>query len=59
MKIKTVFVLFIISCFVFSVSAQRVYEMSEFGIKPDSKKNVSGLMEKALKKIRSDVKNGE
>ena len=42
-----------------SLYAQKVYDMSDFGLKPDSKKNASPYVQKALKKIKKECANGE
>jgi hypothetical protein len=39
--------------------AQHVYDMARFGIQPGKKSNMSTRMEKALAKIRKEVKEGE
>lgn len=43
------------------VSAQetRVYEMSVFGLKPNTNKNASPILQKALQKIKADYKEGD
>ena len=57
-KISLLLQLFV--CFVAgNLSAQRVYNMSDFGLKPDSKKNASPYVQKALKKIKKECANGE
>lgn len=48
--------------FVFSISAaygQKVYHISSFGMKPNSSKNASPIVQKALKKISAECKQGE
>lgn len=42
-----------------SAYAQKVYEIASFGLKPDSKKNASPVLQKALEKIKSENKGGE
>ena len=42
-----------------SLYAQKVYNLSDFGLKPDSKKNASPYVQKALKKIKKECTNGE
>lgn len=42
-----------------NLSAQRVYNMSDFGLKPNSNKNASPYVQKALKKIKKECANGE
>ena len=39
--------------------AQHVYDMARFGIQPGKKSNMSARMEKALAKIKNEVKDGE
>ena len=47
-------------CFVAgNLSAQRVYNMSDFGLKPNSNKNASPYVQKALNKIKKECANGE
>ena len=47
-------------CFVAgNLSAQRVYSMSDFGLKPNSNKNASPYVQKALNKIKKECANGE
>lgn len=42
-----------------SIYAQKVYDISSFGLKPDSKKNASPVLHKVLAKIKSECKEGE
>lgn len=42
-----------------SLSAQRIFEMERYGVQPDSKKDMSAKFQKALQKIRKEVKPGE
>lgn len=43
-----------------NVAAQeRTYDITKFGLKPDSKKNASPVIVKALAKIKSECKDGE
>ena len=42
-----------------NLSAQRVYNMSDFGLKPNSNKNASPYVQKALNKIKKECANGE
>lgn len=39
--------------------AQRVYDVSTFGLKPDSHKNASPVLQEVLSKIKSECKDGE
>ena len=41
------------------MNAQRVYDASDFGIKPGSSKNASPLVGKMLSKIKAETKDGE
>ena len=40
-------------------AAERVYDISQFGLKANSKKNASPVMQKALAKIKSEYKDGD
>lgn len=40
-------------------AAERVYELSQFGLKANSKKNASPVVQKALAKIKSEYKEGD
>ena len=42
-----------------TVSAQKVYEISAFGLKANSSKNASPVLQKALAKIKAEYKEGE
>ena len=42
-----------------NVYAQKVYDISQFGLKPNSGKNASPILQKALSKIKSETPNGE
>ena len=42
-----------------NLSAQKVYEMSAFGLKANSSKNASPVLQKALAKIKAEYKEGE
>ena len=42
-----------------SLYAQKVYDVSTFGLKPDSHKNASPILQKALSKIKAEWKEGE
>ena len=42
-----------------SLSAQKVYEISAFGLKANSSKNASPVLQKALAKIKAEYKEGE
>lgn len=42
-----------------TLSAQKVYEISAFGLKANSSKNVSPVLQKALAKIKAEYKEGE
>ena len=47
----------VISCT--TLSAQKVYEISAFGLKANSSKNASPVLQKALAKIKAEYKEGE
>lgn len=53
MKLKCL-ALFAVFCL--PLCAQHVYDMARFGIQPGKKSNMSTRMEKALAKIRKEVK---
>ena len=38
---------------------QKVYDISTFGLKPDTHKNASPVLQKALSKIKAECKDGE
>lgn len=42
-----------------TLSAQKVYEISAFGLKANSSKNASPVLQKALAKIKAEFKEGE
>lgn len=42
-----------------TLSAQKVYEISAFGLKANSSKNASPVLQKALTKIKAEYKEGE
>lgn len=42
-----------------TLSAQKVYEISAFGLKANSSKNASPVLQKALAKIKAEYKKGE
>lgn len=42
-----------------TLSAQKVYEISAFGLKANSSKNASRVLQKALAKIKAEYKEGE
>lgn len=42
-----------------ALSAQKVYEISAFGLKANSSKNASPVLQKALAKIKAEYKEGE
>ena len=42
-----------------TLSAQKVYEISAFGLKANSSKNASPVLQKALAKIKAEYKEGE
>lgn len=42
-----------------TLSAQKVYEISAFGLKANSNKNASPVLQKALAKIKAEYKEGE
>lgn len=48
-------------CLTLQVSSQdiKVYEASKYGLLPDSKKNASPLVEKMLRKIKAECKEGD
>lgn len=57
---KLLFVLslsLVLSCT--TLSAQKVYEISAFGLKANSSKNASPVLQKALAKIKAEYKEGE
>lgn len=45
--------------FATSVYAQKTYDISQFGLKPNSSKNASPILQKALSKIKAENPNGE
>lgn len=47
----------VLSCI--TLSAQKVYEISAFGLKANSSKNASPVLQKALAKIKAEYKEGE
>lgn len=47
----------VLSCTI--LSAQKVYEISAFGLKANSSKNASPVLQKALAKIKAEYKEGE
>ena len=58
MKLLSVFSLsLVLSCT--TLSAQKVYEISAFGLKANSSKNASPVLQKALAKIKAEYKEGE
>ncbi|HAY24585.1 right-handed parallel beta-helix repeat-containing protein [Phocaeicola vulgatus] len=60
MKMKLLSVLslsLVLSCT--TLSAQKVYEISAFGLKANSSKNASPVLQKALAKIKAEYKEGE
>lgn len=60
MKIKSVLSLGAAFLFVaLSVSAQKVYNVSDYGLRPDSKKNASPVVQKVIARIQSECKDGE
>ena len=58
--VKTLLVILLLST-VAIMNAQnlKVYDMSSFGLKPDTKKNASPVLQKALQKIKSEYKEGD
>ena len=42
-----------------NIYAQKVYDISTFGLKPDTHKNASPVLQKALSKIKAECKDGE
>ena len=42
-----------------ALAADRVYDISRFGLKPDSKKNASPIVQKALVKIKAECREGD
>lgn len=42
-----------------TLSAHKVYEISAFGLKANSSKNASPVLQKALAKIKAEYKEGE
>lgn len=60
MKIKSVLSLGAVFLFVaLSVSAQKVYNVSDYGLRPDSKKNASPVVQKVIAHIQAECKDGE
>lgn len=60
MKIKSVLSLGAVFLFVaMSVSAQKVYNVSDYGLRPDSKKNASPVVQKVIARIQAECKDGE
>lgn len=61
MKAVRLMALCIGACLLSSVAlqAQRVYDMASFGLKADSKKNASPLVQRALQKIKAMHNDGE
>lgn len=60
MKIKSVLSLGAAFLFVaLSVSAQKVYIVSDYGLRPDSKKNASPVVQKVIARIQAECKDGE
>ena len=60
MKIKSVLSLGAVFLFVaLSVSAQKVYNVSDYGLRPDSKKNASPVVQKVIARIQTECKDGE
>ena len=60
MKIKSVLSLGAAFLFVaLSVSAQKVYKVSDYGLRPDSKKNASPVVQKVIARIQAECKDGE
>ena len=58
MKLRSVLSLsLVLSCT--TLSAQKVYEISAFGLKANSSKNASPVLQKALAKIKAEYKEGE
>lgn len=55
LMISLVFILCQLSLF----GKSRTYDMSQFGIKPDTQENISPLMQKAIATIRAEVKPGD
>ena len=41
------------------IHAQKIYDITSFGLKPNSHKNASPILQKALTKIKSEYKEGE
>ncbi len=60
MKIKSVLSLGAAFLFVaLFVSAQKVYNVSDYGLRPDSKKNASPVVQKVIARIQAECKDGE
>lgn len=60
MKIKSVLSLGAAFLFVaLSVSAQKVYNVSDYGLRPNSKKNASPVVQKVIARIQAECKDGE
>lgn len=62
MKLLTIWILgILLLCAKTHISAQetKVYEMSAFGLKPNTNKNASPILQKALQKIKADYKEGD
>ena len=60
MKLKPLISLSIVLlCSTFSLSAQKVYDLSDYGLRPNSKKNASPIVQKVIARIQAECKNGE
>ena len=57
MKLLVLSLSLVLSCT--TLSAQKVYEISAFGLKANSSKNASPVLQKALAKIKAEYKEGE
>lgn len=62
MKLLPIWILdILLFCAMIPISAQetKVYEMSVFGLKPNTNKNASPVLQKALQKIKAECKEGD
>lgn len=60
MKLKSFISLsMVLLCSAFSLSAQKVYDLSDYGLRPNSKKNASPIVQKVIARIQAECTNGE
>lgn len=60
MKLKQLISLSVVLlCSAFSLSAQKVYDLSDYGLRPNSKKNASPIVQKVIARIQAECKDGE